>query len=329
LKNLNIGFKWERLILRFRFPNGRGPAIFRVMKMRGRADTIDMRRRRIAYDIVIAGPFILLAYVAISARIGEPTFEQAAYSTTMQERLVAYSAVAQRLDSLGIMGSRRPSPEAVREAAAIWNEGIEDKRLLPLTVEHRRDSVREGIKGQARVAAQRLLSEIYHVADVELDSNPKAALADIESGFKISRSLKYSDLFAIGYFSMRERSYISLLARATSKFDSSDFAILDRILVLAESDRAAYESAIRRLDRVYWIHPKLGHSQKRLHFQKDLKELPPPGIVLAKSESAEDDDEWQTARVLEFAENSFKAQEKTLAKLKAELGKRRAELSRS
>lgn len=210
-----------------------------------------MTFRRFVYDLMIAGPILLLGLLAIQGRFAVPEFQPVGYTQKQNAELLAYRDIILAMEHHNIARNLRPKPEDVRKVALQWKQGIESGKLAPFQPQYASDTCNEGIKGQVRTACQRILLELSNLAENPKSGTPKQRADDLETGLFITKHYIRDDLSAIGFFGTCQRQLFEVAVKASKDFPKEERLRLAKLIESTNFDSSRLEAALSRAGKLY------------------------------------------------------------------------------
>jgi hypothetical protein len=182
-----------------------------------------MGARRFLNEILVISPILLIAGITVNARTRVETYSPVQYSNSLNRQIAAYIEPVRLVEEACANGSHMASPPRVRQIGITWRNMTRQGTLVPLHPEHADDSSREGIKSQVRQAADELASALLYCAHRSLrEGKPFQAAEDAMLAVEAVQGVKYSDLFALGLFAVRENASLVVLNQALPMLSQSE-----------------------------------------------------------------------------------------------------------
>lgn len=168
--------------------------------------------RKLVHELMVVSPVMLILGIAVSARTRVDDFEPIGYGTDLQQRLTAYVVPVREVSKLSHAQRSKRHPDRVRKVAAYWVELGKRGTLQPLPPSDSSDSLREGVKAQVFRSVDYLAKELLHLSDADIRAGKHDLAADdLLLGLELLAILKYSDLYAVGLSSLRQRQMLASL----------------------------------------------------------------------------------------------------------------------
>lgn len=153
-----------------------------------------MWARKLTNELLVAGPFLMLAIMAIKSRTNYDPWETPRNTADVESRIDAYVKPMQTLDQALESGNS----DQIRTAAKLWIDGQEAGALRPLPPCSYVDSTRDGVKGQVTLAKNRLVYRLIELSEHHLEADqPTKALDDALLAFRVADVLKFSDFSTV------------------------------------------------------------------------------------------------------------------------------------
>lgn len=213
--------------------------------LRGWADIVLMSKRTWVYRLMMVGPALTVGYIGLEARSGQASFVTPHYSYELNRRILAYREPLHQMQVHNLRTGKPANMDSVRTVAKFWIKEHKAGRLKELPTEYRGDSIREGVKGQIKLAAQKLISELFRSAESVKDENPRLALQDLHLALQVSAIIRRSDLFSMGYFGTREKVILDEMVEMTPSLNKQDLTYVQTILSQVSTDELQLEDNLR------------------------------------------------------------------------------------
>lgn len=192
--------------------------------------------RRFVNELLLISPVLFIASITVQARTRTDTFEAVECSPTMQRRIAAYSEPVRLVEESLSSGIALASPNRLRQIGETWRNMTREGVLAPLRPEHSDDTCRDGVKAQVRIAADMLAAALqYSAHQASAAGDPYRAAQDAILAVEATQGVKYSDLYAIGTFAVRDNVSIRILEQEAPRLSQSQKKeILARLQALRE-----------------------------------------------------------------------------------------------
>ncbi len=191
-----------------------------ILRWRGRGYSPKICRmgaRRFLNEILVVSPLLLIAGITVNARTRVENYVPVQYSSGLNQQIAAYVEPVRLVEEATRRGAYLADPVRIRQIGLTWRNMTRQGVLEPLHPEMAEDSCREGIKGQIRAAADDLASALQFLAQEGLsEGRAYEASQDAVLAMEAVQGLKYSDLFSIGMFSVRENASLVVLEKAAA-----------------------------------------------------------------------------------------------------------------
>lgn len=187
--------------------------------------------RKFINELFLVSPLVLLGAITVHARTAVNAFEPTQYSPTMNSRIAAYIEPVRFVEKELYGGYYNADSYRVRQVGKMWRDLTMSGVLKALPPEAKDDNTRDGIKGQIRKAADELASGLQYIAKQELKGgNYYLAAQDAVLALEAVEGIKYSDLYSVGMFSIRQEASVDLIRQIAPKLEEHERALLQERL---------------------------------------------------------------------------------------------------
>lgn len=153
-----------------------------------------MWARKLTNELLVAGPFLMLAIMAIKSRTNYDPWETPGNSAEVEARIDAYVKPMKVLNQ-ALEGR---DDAKIRLVARDWLDRHLKGELRPLPPCSYVDSTREGVKGQITLAKNRLVYRLIEQSEAaQSKGDSKASVSDALLAYKVADVLKYSDFSTV------------------------------------------------------------------------------------------------------------------------------------
>lgn len=205
-----------------------------------------MAARRLLCEFMVLSPLILMLALAVEARTSTSTFSIASYSQRTNAQLLRFQPlIAETADRL--RGPKRADP---REIARKWIAGFESGELQLPTPEYVFDTSRDGCRGDISFAVDLIGSALDSKYHESLKTSPDASVECLELALKLYSKLKYWDIQAVGYISMRERAFLNEVAQTSEMLSPALCKRALRAIEQIEHSDSKFAKCIKQIDRL-------------------------------------------------------------------------------
>ena len=189
--------------------------------------------RKFMNELLLVSPLVLLGAITVHARTAVNAFEPTQYSPNMNSRIAAYIEPVRFVEKELYGGYYNADSYRVRQVGKMWRDLTLSGVLKALPPEAKDDNTRDGIKGQIRKAADELASGLQYVAKQEAkEKNYYQAAQDAVLALEAVQGIKYSDLYSVGMFSIRQEASVDMLNELAPKLQEHE-----RVLIQERLDR--------------------------------------------------------------------------------------------
>jgi len=270
-------------------------------------------------------PLAVLLALGVQSRTASPEFESYAYPESLNERILAYSEYMALAKAAGVGATPSPSYEQTLIVARAWAVGIDKGELRDLPSANALDTVREGPKSQIRDTIQFIESGLYRAIIRKKATTEAEKVEATTLALKLTGLLKYSDLYGVGYCSMRQRMWLDLIGDMAPKLSPKGQRDLLVAVKSIDHSETKIDLLIDRAERQYMADGKrLGESRLAiLDPEAALKHKRPDGQIALKlaalTNSSDDPVFSRQVNGIQFARSSFKSEEAALSTIVAQL----------
>lgn len=153
-----------------------------------------MWARKLTNELLVAGPFLMLAIMAIKSRTNYDPWESPRNTADVESRIDAYIQPMKSLNQALELGD----DASVRQVAREWIDQHERGVLRPLPPCSYVDSTRDGVKGQVTLGKNRLTYRLIDQSDELLAAGRTAeAVSDALLAYRVASVLKFSDFTTV------------------------------------------------------------------------------------------------------------------------------------
>lgn len=153
-----------------------------------------MWARKLTNELLVAGPFLMLAIMAIKSRTNYDPWETPGNPAEVESRIDAYVKPMKVLNQ-ALEGR---DDAKIRLVARDWLDRHLKGELRPLPPCSYVDSTREGVKGQITLAKNRLVYRLIEQSEAaQSKGDSKASVSDALLAYKVADVLKYSDFSTV------------------------------------------------------------------------------------------------------------------------------------
>jgi hypothetical protein len=154
----------------------------------------NMWARKLTNELLVAGPFLMLAIMAIKSRTYFDPWESPHNNAEVEARVDAFVGPMKAASKLGDY----TDASQLRTVAQLWVDDAAPGKLKPLSLCTVVDSMRDGVKGQIVTTKNHMTSTLEELSQVELaQGNRKQALSDSLLAYRLAEVIKYSDFSTV------------------------------------------------------------------------------------------------------------------------------------
>lgn len=277
-----------------------------------------MWARKLVNELLVAGPFLMLAIISIRTRTNFDPWEAPRNTAEVEARVDAYVEPVRAITLLG----QDPAPEAVRSVAKRWLEAADSKRLLELPPCSYLETVRDGVKGQIVTEHNRLCMMVYGIAEAEKKAGDSdRAASDALLAYRLAEVVKYSDFSTVYECSRNQIRFLEFLANVAPAAPRSG----NEVRRVLKSSDVQLEKLNRVLYRMRTLHQEAmrARGQEALPIE-DVQQYAQIGTLI---QTRCDVDNLRQVRRMILASNGDMPHILTVTKQAWQIESRRAELA--
>lgn len=157
-----------------------------------------MWARKLMNELLVAGPFLMLAIISIKSRTHFDPWEAPRNPPDVEARIDAYVEPMRLAKPVLDMPPGKDRSEVLVRVASHWVELHGEGVLKPLPLCSHVDSLRDGVKGQVVTAKNAMVSDLIVLAGTEADRGDTSLAARYGLlAFRLAEVLKYSDFSTV------------------------------------------------------------------------------------------------------------------------------------
>lgn len=226
------------------------------------AKTMDTRNkshmwaRKFVQEFLVAGPFLLLAVIAIEARTRFDPWIAPTNPPEIEARLDAFVEPMREIRRLGWHADRRDAALA-RRAAEIWLRAAGEGKirdLLPATID---DTMRDGVKGQVVTTRNAIAQRLLELAETSLEgADHRRAAADALLAYQVAETMQYSDFSTVYDTTRAQMRAMRTLVACSSHLDDLQRRCVETTLTRTKDGTADLNRILRHMRRLYDEHAR-------------------------------------------------------------------------
>ncbi|HRI43216.1 MAG TPA: hypothetical protein PLL78_00445 [Fimbriimonadaceae bacterium] len=213
-----------------------------------------MWARKFIHELLVAGPFLLLAVIAINARTRFDPWVPPANSPEVESRLDVFVEPMREIRRLGWHADRLDAKLA-RKAAAVWLEADAKGQIRDLPPATLDETMRDGVKGQIVTTRNAIAQRLLELAESAQESGESLQSADDALlAYRVAGTMQYSD-FTTVYDTIRAQvRAMKMLHACAERLDSARRRAIVAAVEEKRDATADLNKILRHMRRLYDEH---------------------------------------------------------------------------
>lgn len=210
-----------------------------------------MWARKFIHELLVAGPFLLLAVIAINARTRFDPWIPPVNSPEVESRLDSFVEPMREIRRLGWHADRLDANLA-RKAAAVWLEAHAKGQIRDLPPATLDETMRDGVKGQIVTTRNAIAQRLLELAEAAQESGQHLQAADDALlAYRVADTMQYSD-FTTVYDTIRaQMRAMKTMHACAERLDSTRRRAIVAAIEQKRDATADLNKILRHMRRLY------------------------------------------------------------------------------
>jgi hypothetical protein len=210
-----------------------------------------MRARKFIQELMVAGPFLLLAILATNARTRFDPWVTPSNPPLVESRLDAFVEPMRQIRRSGWRADRR-ADDLARTAAAIWLSAHAAGKIGDLPPAVLDETMRDGVKGQIVTTRNAIALQLLELAEnASSAGRHDQAAKDALLAYRVADTLQFSDFTTVYDTTRTQIRAMKTLAACADRLDAESRLAIVAALRPRKSATADLNRILRHMRRLY------------------------------------------------------------------------------